>query len=86
MKGIFVPRKEDNMGTVNIGEAIKGIENVANDKYDGHYTIMKFSTGYKVIFGTPDLSDTGRAQIRQLRTYDNLVTAIINAVFDEDKP
>lgn len=31
---------------------------IANDRYDGHVTIMKFTTGWKVVFGTPDFHGT----------------------------
>ena len=31
------------------------LEAEANRVTDGHYTIMKFTTSFKVVFGTPDL-------------------------------
>ena len=30
------------------------LEERANEVADGHYTIMKFTTGYKVMIGTPE--------------------------------
>lgn len=28
------------------------LENIANEHFDGHYTVMKFTTNYRVAFGT----------------------------------
>lgn len=30
---------------------------IANDQFDGHYTIMKFTTNYRVAFGTLHAND-----------------------------
>lgn len=27
---------------------------IANRKYDGHFTVMKFTTNWRVCFGTPE--------------------------------
>ncbi len=32
---------------------LQELERVANEKYDGHVTIMKFTTNWRVWFGTP---------------------------------
>ena len=43
-----------NMSKMN-GTYLAGIvEHMAKTYYDGHYTIFKFTTEYKVVFGTPD--------------------------------
>lgn len=68
------------MGTVTLEEAMMKIQKVANMYYDGHYTLMKFTTGYKVFFGTPDFSDEGRKKIEEMPAFENVTTAIVNAV------
>lgn len=61
-------------------EAIQGIETIAREKYDGHYTIMSFTTGYKVVFGTPSVDYPEEYQaIYRMPIYENLIDAITNA-------
>lgn len=31
---------------------VKQVENIAAEKYDGHYTVYRFTTHYKGVFGT----------------------------------
>ncbi len=41
--------------------------------YDGHLTIMRFSTEWKVMFGTPNLdTGDGRKQVKALKGYESL--------------
>lgn len=37
----------------NIYDVLKECERIANEKYDGHFTIMKFTTNWKFCFGQP---------------------------------
>jgi hypothetical protein len=34
-------------------ELLKRLVDIANERFDGHVTIMKFSTNWRVGFGTP---------------------------------
>jgi hypothetical protein len=34
-------------------EMFNRLQDVANQKFDGHFTIMKFTTNWRVSFGTP---------------------------------
>ena len=53
------------------------LEEMAKKEADGHITIMKFTTGWKVAFSTPDLfSGNGNEQISKLKNYDTLKEAI----------
>ena len=48
---------------------------------DGHLTIMRFTTGWKACFGTPDLdTGRGRTQVEALKTYKTLSEAIFQAI------
>jgi hypothetical protein len=45
---------------------------------DGHLTILKFTTGWKCMVGTPDLdSGEGRKQISLLQSHECLSDAIV---------
>jgi hypothetical protein len=44
---------------------------------DGHYTILKFTSGYKVMIGTPDLDNGCRSAISKIKTHDTFQQAII---------
>lgn len=55
---------------------LKTIEFIANKYYSGHYTILKFTNGFKFSFGTI----TKREEIYDLNLYDNLRDALINGI------
>lgn len=49
----------------------------AEQNFDGHLTIMRFTTGWKATFGTPDLdSGFGRVQVADLTPYLTLREAL----------
>jgi len=58
-------------------KAIRRLERMATDHEDGHLTIFRFTTGWKVMLGTPDL-DTGygRDEVSYLDAYPTLRKAI----------
>ncbi len=48
------------MDTCSSGELLRllvRVSEIARKKADGHFTIMHFTTNFKVILGTPDLND-----------------------------
>jgi hypothetical protein len=47
--------------------------------YDGHLTIFKFTTGWKVVYGTPEISADCRDFLRQLPGHDTLDDALGDA-------
>lgn len=38
---------------MELSELFKQLQHIADDKFDGHYTILHFSTNVRVGFGTP---------------------------------
>lgn len=49
----------------------------ANYNYDGHVTIMKFTTGYKVVFQTPpSLDEDDREVLQRIPSGMNLYEAL----------
>ena len=48
---------------------------------DDHFTILKFTNGYKVTFGTPDLdTGQGRAQVHNLESFSSLKSALVHCL------
>lgn len=59
-------------------------EKLAKGNYDGHLAIMRFTRGWKVMFGTPDLDGgDGRWEIRGLANYPSLEAALKAIVVSE---
>lgn len=53
---------------------IKQIEEIADKKYDGHYTIYRFTTHYKGVFGTLMEQGKGNTIRDQLNTLPSFLT------------
>jgi hypothetical protein len=51
-------------------------EDLARDERDGHLTIMRFTTGWKVMLDTPDLNGNGRAEVSALPSFESLEEAL----------
>ncbi len=58
---------------VNQEEIMEKCILIANRKYDGHLTIMKFTTNWKVCFGTP----SDRDDIQKMVTGKDLTEALL---------
>lgn len=60
------------------------MELIANKRYGGHYTIMKFTTNYRFCFGTLFIKDETELQvaIRLMAEGKTLDEAILNAITD----
>lgn len=67
-----------------INEAVKYLfdlaEEIAVAKFDGHITIMRFTTGWKVMFYTPDMTQDGRKEVAEIVGAEDLGTSIRNAI------
>lgn len=55
-------------------------EEIAIAKHDGHLTIMRFTTGWKVMFYTPDMTQDGREEVLHIAGAEDLGTAIRKAI------
>ena len=52
---------------------VRQVENIALDKYDGHYTVYRFTTHYKGVFGTLMESNISiREQLKDLPSFKTL--------------
>jgi hypothetical protein len=62
-------------------EALVGLlEKIAADKHDGHVTLFKFSTGWKVFEGTPTLLWPDCAVLAQMEPHESLSEALAEFV------
>ena len=51
--------------------------------YDGHLTIMRFSTEWKAMLGTPNLdTGEGRKQVRTIKGYESLEQALLYLIIE----
>lgn len=60
-----------------LAELMAAATTLAKQKADGHLTILKFTSGWKVAFSTPDLDvGAGREQVAMLPTFKTLEEAL----------
>ena len=64
-------------------ELIEIIENISLRKADGHLTLMRFGSGWKIFFGTPIIDggegrDQLNAQIKYKSVRDGLISLLNN--------
>jgi len=60
-----------------LGQLINEAEKLAKKTSDGHISMLKFTTGWKVFLGTPNL-DTGeeRESINEMKSFSTLEQAL----------
>lgn len=72
------------MNNSNLDLLIKFANFIANKNHDGHLTIMKFTTGWKTMFGTPNLdSGRGREEVRSIPMSKNISESLLKAIEQE---
>jgi hypothetical protein len=59
------------------------VEQMANGEYDGHFTLMRLTTGWKAVFGTPDICGENRDEIFSLATHADANEAVADAIARE---
>lgn len=65
------------------GILLKIAELIARTRYDGHLTVMRFTTHWKAIFGTPNLDIDGRVEVRRLKGFPTLEQALKQLILEE---
>jgi hypothetical protein len=65
------------------GILLKIAELIARTRYDGHLTIMRFTTHWKAMFGTPNLDIDGRVEVRRLKGFPTLEQALKQLILEE---
>jgi hypothetical protein len=59
------------------GELLAQADLIARLRYDGHLSMLRFTMGWKVMFGTPDLDGEGRDEVDELPSYASLHEALV---------
>lgn len=59
-----------------LGRALLGLIEQAKRTGDGTFTLMGFTTGFKVQLGTPEMTQEGRAGVWCLAAYDSCEEAL----------
>lgn len=75
-------RPNDAAMTYDIESLIKLASTIAAINDDGHLTIMRFTTGWKVIKDTPELTTKGWQTIHDVQIYPELEDALKEYILD----
>lgn len=67
---------EADENTPKLPKLLRQAERVAEEKYDGHLTLMRLSTGWKAMFGSPEFGGDGQKEVQKLKTYKTLYEAV----------
>jgi hypothetical protein len=63
--------------TPKLAHLLRQAENAAVAEHGGHLTLMRVNTGWKAMYGAPDLdSDEGRRKVQALKTFKTLYEAL----------
>jgi hypothetical protein len=68
----FGKERRDIMVGQDLLFLLEKVEKIADQDFDGHLTIMKFTGGWKAMFGTPSLSIPGRTEVEPLQRCNDL--------------
>lgn len=55
--------------SLDLGTLMALAERIAVDRADGHFTLMRFTTGWKCMLGTPNLDIDGREEVSVLPAF-----------------
>lgn len=76
--------KTSEIDIMDLSTLVSLAENLANEQ-DGHLSIFRFTTGWKVMLGTPNLdTGQGREEIKKLKTYKSLKYALASLILKTD--
>jgi len=76
--------KTSEIDSMDLATLVSLAENLANEQ-DGHLSIFRFTTGWKVILGTPNLdTGQGREEIKKLKAYKSLRYALASLILKTD--
>jgi hypothetical protein len=64
----------------SLAKTMSEMVRIADKYFDGHLTILKFSSGWKVIFGTIPLTPEGREEVHGVRGGVTLYEAACDAL------
>jgi len=65
-----------NVESLDLATLLALAERIAVERADGHFTLMRFTTGWKCMLGTPDLDGDGRGEVVKLPTFQSAREAL----------
>lgn len=75
-----------NMDNMDLTHSIAVADYIAKEKYDGHFTILCFTTGCRFCFGTLDKINYNTTNLMAFgRTIEDAIKLGINKMIDADK-
>lgn len=78
---VYIDITPDELNNLNLYQLFKIIEDIAELEHDGHFTILKFTSGYKVGFNTPDIrTGLDNEKISNMRYFNTLKPALIDLI------
>jgi hypothetical protein len=67
--------------TPKLANLLRQAENVAEQEYGGQLTLMRVNTGWKAMYGSPDLeTEEGRKRVQALKTFKTLYEVLVTLV------
>ena len=74
------------MKSSDLSTLIQVVEEMAKNEADGHVSMLKFTTGWKVFFGTPNLDIGGeRKHVANLLSFETLEQALQDLIINKTK-
>jgi hypothetical protein len=68
---------EAERDTPKLPRLLRQVERIAEEQYGGHLTLLRLNTGWKAMYGSPDLdTEEGQKAIQRLRTFKTLYEAV----------
>ena len=68
---------EADANTPKLPRILRQVERIAEEKHGGHLTLLRVSTGWKAMYGSPNLeSEEGQREVQRLRTFKTLYEAV----------
>lgn len=68
--------QQADVTTPKLSKLLRQAELIADEKHNGHLTLMRLSTGWKAMYGSPSDSEAGRKDVQKLKTYKTLYEAV----------
>jgi hypothetical protein len=69
--------QEADENTPKLSKLLRQTERLAEEKHGGHLTLIRLSTGWKAMYGSPDFdSEAGQKEVQRLKTFKTLYEAV----------
>lgn len=73
-----MPKIEPKYEDLDLAALLAMAEYIAEKRHDGHLTMLRFTTHWKCMFGTPNLDTGARDEVHALQGAPTLRDALIN--------